>query len=897
MKATTLRSSIWIIAIAVCALPLLADGPQTATIDGTVTDAQGGGLPGVTVTLTGPQNSRTEITNADGDYRFALLQAGVYEVTAKLEGLGSAARAVILDPGQRQDVSLTLGAATAETITVTSEAALISKYDTGTTATLSEELLQHAPQASRNYSSNMRMMAGVAIREQGIDQHPGVNGGIGAEITSLIDGVDVSHNRFGGLLIFYVPSTSLAETRVESAGFSAEYGRGISGVVSATIKTGTNNFHGDFLYIGQNPKWRAEDWLGIPRPDDQIHSFETGLGGPLYRDKVWFYASYNELNDNRLDRLEDGSAFNTNREAKPLIGKFNTQPSSRHQLTFTYIDSPSAANYPPFYAGDIYAPTGNQLNTKLQTLTWSFAMTDSAFLEVKAADREHVSTRVASPPAPILPGASPDSPDGNDFRYDDFVDGFRYNAPVNTLGSGGNDFPRDQASASVTYFKGNHEFKGGFDVQDVTYATIVNVGTNHFGTGFSRQLPGGYATSPSHKRVYDCPVPCNTAYTTFVTAAFVQDRITVGDKLTLHLGLRQDNQDIDNDLGEQVMSYDKVVPRLSAVYDINADGKMLVRASAGRYYDYIGLGIVQSELAAGANGFNVYNQFGWNPATQRYDIFQRRVEARDPLDSQVDPYYKDEISLGFDWQFAPNWVFTSRVTTWEMDNMFHSSLQYDEQGAVVRDLRNWPQNRREYEGIVLQVNRAYRNNWSLQMNYARDWNEGNMFPRNDRNDHLEGFGGVEVSTGIVNPTSGPLWFGDISYQRDHMVNLVGMKRWVFGKHDLITSASVHLAAGEPWGLQARTRVVHPVSGQTINTTTFREQRGTQQLEDLSNLNLGATYQFPIRGGVQGIIGGEVANVTNEQANTRINARSGRIPNSLLSFQLPREYRLKVGFRF
>ena len=896
MKATTLRPSIWIIAIAVCALPLLADGPQTATIDGTVTDAQGGGLPGVTVTLTGPQNPRTEITNADGDYRFALLQAGVYEVTANLEGLGSAEHAVVLDPGKRQDVDLTLGTATAETITVTSEAALITKYDTGATTTLGAETLEHAPQHNRNYWSNMRMMAGVVSRQQEFDQFPAVNGGIAQENAVFVEGVDISHNRRGGELTFYLPSTVIAENRMESAGFSAEYGRGVSGVMNTTIKTGTNNFHGDFLYIGQNPAWRAENWLGTPRPDDQIHSFETSLGGPIWRDKAWFFASYNEMNDNRLDQTRDGEVFDTNREMRPMVGKFNTQPSSRHQLTLTLIDSPSGRQNPPGRAGDIYSLGLNSWNNRIETLTWSFAMTNSAFLEVKAAQRDLNTARIAAPPAPILPGASPDTPDGNDFRYRDLANGFRYNAHASRLGAGGNDFPRDQANASVTYFKGNHELKAGFDVQDVTFATITSIGTEYRGRGYGRSIPGGYE-SPSNKRVFDCPTPCITAYTTFLTAAYVQDRITVGDKFTFHLGLRQDTQDIDNNLGEQVMSYDKVVPRLSAVYDINADGKMLVRFSAGRYYDYIGLGVVFTEFTSGANGENVYNQFAWNPATELYDLFQRRVEARDPLDSQVDPFYKDEISVGFDWQFAPNWVFTSRVTAWEMDDMFHASLQYDEQGAVVRDLRNWPQNQRDYEGILFQVNRAFRNNWSLQMNFSRDWNDGNMESFNDNDPHLTGLGGVEVGTGIVNPTSGPLWYGPGQYQRDHIVNVVGMKRWVFGKHDVMTSAAVHAAAGEPWGLQPSTRVAHPVSGQTINTFTFREQRGTQQLEDFWTLNLNATYQFPIRGAVQGIIGGEVANVTDEQALVRINTRTGNPQTSLETFQLTREYRLKLGVRF
>ena len=896
MKATTLRSSIWIIAIALCALPLLADGPQTGTIDGTVTDAQGGGLPGVTVTLTGPQNPRTEITNADGDYRFALLQAGTYNITANLEGLGSAEHAVVLLPGKRQDVDLRLGTATAETITVTSEAALITKYDTGTTTTLGAEILEHAPQQTRTYWSNLKMMAGVATLRQENDRLPAVNGGIPQENVVFIEGVDVSHNRNGGQLTFYLPSTAIAENRLESAGFTAEYGRGVAGVQNTTIKTGTNNFHGDFLYIGQNPAWRAANWLGIERPDDMINSFETSLGGPLWRDKAWFFASYNALNDNFLDQTRDGTVIDTTREAKPLIGKLNTQPSSRHQLSLTAIDSPSGRISPPGSAGDIYSVTGNSWNNRIQTLTWSFAMTNSAFLEVKAANREFYTARIGAPPAPILPGASPDTPDGNDFRYRDLANGFRYNAPVNRLGAGGNDFPRDQANASVTYFRGNHELKAGFDVQDVTFSTITSIGTEYRGRGYGRSIPGGYV-SPVNKRVYDCAVPCGTTFTTFLTSTYVQDRITVGDKFTVHLGLRQDSQDIDNNVGQQVLSYDEIAPRVSAVYDINADGKMLVRASAGRYRDYIGLGLVFTEFTSGANGENVYDQFGYNPATERYDIFQRRVEARDPLDSQVDPNYKDEFSVGFDWQFARNWVFTSRVTTWEMDNMFHGSLQYDEQGQVVRDLSNWSQNRRDFDGVVFQVNRAFRDNWSLQMNYSRDWSEGNMESANDSDRHLTGFGGVDASTGALNPTSGPLWYGSGIYQRDHIVNVVGMKRWVFGKHDVMTSAAVHAAAGEPWALLPSGQVAHPVSGQRINTLIFSEQRGTQQHPDYWFLNLNATYQFPIRGGVQGIIGGEVANATNEQVLVRINTRNGRPRTGLDTYQFTREYRLKLGVRF
>ncbi len=71
-------------------MSLWADGPQTGTIEGRALDAQGGALPGVTVTLTGPQGTKTAVTDADGNYRFAVLPPGAYEVNGALEGLGQA---------------------------------------------------------------------------------------------------------------------------------------------------------------------------------------------------------------------------------------------------------------------------------------------------------------------------------------------------------------------------------------------------------------------------------------------------------------------------------------------------------------------------------------------------------------------------------------------------------------------------------------------------------------------------------------------------------------------------------------------------------------------------------------------------------------------------------------
>ncbi len=896
VKAIARKSLIGICAIALCALPLSADGPQTGTIDGTVTDAEGDGLPGVTVTLTGPQNTRTEMTDAEGKYRFALLQAGAYTVNAALEGLGTAERAVALEMGQRHDVALTLQTATSETITVTAEAALISKYDIGATSAIQEEALENVTFATRNYNTSVQMMPGLVTRRKQDYARVSVNGGISTELGVFIDGVDVSMPRRGGELRFQIPSTAITNTRMETSGFAPEYGRATSGVMNSTIKTGTNTLHGDFLYIGQNPQWRSEDWLGIERPDEQINSFEAGLGGPIWSDKAWFFASYNELNDNRLDRTRSGETFNVTRTSEPLIGKVNFQPGSRHQVALTLIDSPSSA-IGAAGVGDQYAVMTFPINNRLQTGTWSYAMTSSAFLEAKLANREEFVGRAAAPPAPIIAGVSFDDPNGNDFRYQDLNDGLRYNGPSIRLGAGFNDYPRDQANVSVTLFKGNHELKGGVDFQDVTFENLTSIGTEYRGRGFCRECTGGFLT-PSTKRVFELGPPISM--NTLMSAAYVQDRFEVGDKLTFSVGLRYDEQSIDNDRNERVNEYSVWAPRATVVYDINADGTLLVRGSLGRYYHNIGLGVVFTEFTRGNNGENIYDQFLFNRATGSYDRFQRRVEPA-PSDAiaGIEPHYKDEASLGFDWQFADNWTFTSRFTVSEIDNIFSASLQYDEAGAVVRDLRNWPNNTREHQGLTMAVNRAFRNNWSVNANVSFLPTDGTIDSITDNSDHNEAMGGCTLrgGGGLCNITSTSLWNGALAVDRDYLVNLVGMKRWVLGKGDVMTSAFFHYSAGEAWGLGPSANVFHPVSGQRIRTTGRTEPRDANTFEDYYTLSLNATYQFPIGGRFQGIVGAEASNVTDESHQVRVNTRNGNLTTGLDAFTLPREFRLKLGFRF
>ncbi len=898
MKIAILRSCTWLFAMIACAnLPLWADGPQTGTIDGRVLDAQGQGLQGATVTLEGPQRTTTTMSDAEGRYRFALLQAGEFTVSAVLEGLGSAELATTLDPGERRGIDLTLQGGTAEEITVVGEATLISKYETGSVSSLKPEVVENAAFQSRDYGSTVRALPGVVnIGEYNL--FPAINGGIENETQTLIEGVDTSNTRNGGQVRVIMPASSLSETRLETMGFGAEYGRVSGGIISSTVKTGTNEFHGDFLYVGQNPKWRAEDQFGLERPDDRIDSYEASLGGPIVREKAWFFASHAELTDNRLDQLASGDVIDASQSSRPRILKVNYQPSDRHQLATTWIDSRGDWIAAPFRTGDLRALTARPLYAQVLTGSWSFAATNSTFIEVKVSERKDLFPRTLKfpkDPATLCPECS-DNPVDNNFRYRDRAQSnVRFNGVTSGNGIGFNDFPRDTAHASATLFKGRNEIKFGIDIQDIAFTNSGNVGKEYRGRNFCFECPGGFQT-PQQLRVFPPALPSTSEG--LESSAYVQDRLDVGDRLSLHMGVRYDAQTIDNDVGTRVHDSDNLAPRLSVVYDVGGNGTLLVRGSVGRYYQNIGLDFAWREFGQIPAGQLSYDEFLWNPVSERYDIFRR---TRTPaFETQtlipVDHPYKDQVVLGVDWQISRNWVFKSNVVMHETKDIFFGNDQYSADGLeVVRLVQNWPGAFREYEAVSVELNRRFRGGWAFRSNWTIGDATGNAANASSNNNLFEGLGGIEVGTGATDATT-RFRTGRMRHDIDRM-NVVGMKRLEFGKHALTLGGFFATTTGRYFGPSEPTTVAHPVTGVEIDTVTFTAPVDSQQLEDIFTLDLSAMWSFPIRGEWEGELGLEVANVTNEQKVLQVDTRTLEPLNSLAAWQLPREFRLKAGFRF
>ncbi len=674
---------ICMVMAALIAVGAHADAPQTGTVEGVVTDASGSPIPGVAVSLESERGTRTAIANAEGAYRFGLLVPGDYTVRAAMEGMQSQPAAAPLEAGTRLVRNLQLASITEETITVISEAPLVDKYEVGAASTLEAAVAENVSFGKRNYQSAVMLLPGVTsdARSQGLGDHtPTVNGGLWSETAGFVDGVDTSFNRRGGSSRLFLPTTALSSVRLESAGAPAEYGRVIGGVTNAVVKTGTNRFHGDLLYILQRQSWRAQsDAVPLPRSSDNTNSFELAFGGPFARDKAWYFVAGGETNSNEIDAFRGGAVLDNSMQGEPLVGKFNFQPQQDHQFSLLYADGSVAKVSWAANAADLWTPGIFDLTEILTQGAWNWAVSSNAFLELKVADYESEILRGQVNQRPVDSGANPDSPAGSGGAYWDLTNNLKYNSVYLGSGTGYNSFPRKQGNVALNLFRGDHEFKLGVDYQDLEFESFNTPPTRYQGRGYNENLPGGFSV-PVRKRVFI--VPDEPVVTTSDNlAVFAQDRITAGDNWTFNLGLRLDAQDHANDVGEEATSPSDVAPRLAAIYDIKGDGRTLLKGTLGRTYQLIGTHIVNGFMSRLPNGANAFHQYGYNRATQLYDRFQFTSipNNRTPI-QPFDPYYKDEITFAVERQIGDLWAFEVRAIVWELGDLYWGNEQFDANG-------------------------------------------------------------------------------------------------------------------------------------------------------------------------------------------------------------------------
>ncbi|WP_158794584.1 TonB-dependent receptor [Granulicella sp. L60] len=303
-KQLTLSKSLLALALVLMAcIPSFAQ-TITGTITGTVTDPSGAVVAGAKVTavnvLTGVQTPTT--TNPSGIYSLRFLQIGQYKVSVEAPSFSTQSTSVFtleVDQEARVNVGLTLGAANSSVI-VTDTAPILNTENATTGDTITAAAATELPLQSRNFSTLTLLVAGAitpnpaALDNVGRSQYNGgfnVNGNREQSNNYTLDGADI--NEAIDNYIGYSPNVdALGEVRIITGNATAEYGNANGGQVVMVTKSGTNHFHGNAYFFGENQNLNASPWNAGTRPPLNRAIFGGTLGGPLLHDKLFFFVDY-----------------------------------------------------------------------------------------------------------------------------------------------------------------------------------------------------------------------------------------------------------------------------------------------------------------------------------------------------------------------------------------------------------------------------------------------------------------------------------------------------------------------------------------------------------------------------------------------------------------------------
>jgi hypothetical protein len=297
--------------LAAIATPAFAQVDR-ATVTGIVKDSGGASVPGATVTVTNIATNvaTTQQSNEAGSYLVVNLIPGQYRVDVELSGFKKVSQSITLEVGQRSRMDVTLAVGNVnETVTVTETTPLINNNDANLGSVIPQMQVSNLPLAIRNWDDLLALVPGVQqdrYTEQGGGTSFGRTGGInvhGARALQnnfLLDGVDnnsISENVQELTTQVSRPSVdAIQEFKVVTSPYSAEYGRSPGAAVSVSTKSGTNTFHGTGYEYFRNDAMDSIDYFskkaGAPKPDNKQHQPGGNVGGPLVKDRAFFFADY-----------------------------------------------------------------------------------------------------------------------------------------------------------------------------------------------------------------------------------------------------------------------------------------------------------------------------------------------------------------------------------------------------------------------------------------------------------------------------------------------------------------------------------------------------------------------------------------------------------------------------
>jgi Carboxypeptidase regulatory-like domain/TonB dependent receptor len=283
-------------------------GAQThfASFTGTISGNDGNPIPDVEVTATNiaTQVAYTARTNAQGLYTITALPIGTYKIRAQAQGFQvNETNEITLESGQNARVDISMQTGLQETVEVTGITPILQTQNAVVGEVVSETTIRGMPLNGRNFSQLALLMPGVATTEPDSftqpknfgSGRPFVNGQREQENNYTLDGVDMNEP-IDNLLPYQPSPDALAEVRVETNNYSAEYGNVAGALIGSVIKSGTNDYHGNGFEYWRDSSMAANTWENNRRAAKKAelsqHIFGATIGGPIARNKIFFFGDY-----------------------------------------------------------------------------------------------------------------------------------------------------------------------------------------------------------------------------------------------------------------------------------------------------------------------------------------------------------------------------------------------------------------------------------------------------------------------------------------------------------------------------------------------------------------------------------------------------------------------------
>ncbi len=589
----------------------------TGTISGRVLDAQGLALPGATVTAKSPnlQGSREAVTSENGDYILTGLPSGPYTITVTLSGFQTHTRNVVLAPTQVLPLEVTLGPAqVTEEVTVVGTADTLQK--TAQIATnFSQDLIATLP-TSRDLNSILLMAPGV---------HPtgpagafSFGGSVTYENLFLLNGVSINENIRGQAFDTAIED-AIQETTVANGGVSAEFGRFSGGVVNIITKSGGNLFSGSFRESLNNDMWRTLTPFETsrlattpePRIDNVVPTYEYTVGGPVMRDRLWFFTS-GRMRDESQGRTLAGTAvpYEFREEQRRYEVKGTYSPSAKHRFQVNYNQHDRAQLNYSFNQNltmDQRSLGTRKLPERLYAATYSGTLTSKLFVEALVSKRTLKF---------IGSGAkSTDLIDGTLLIDNSRLGGARWWSDTfcGVCTPEGRD--SDDIFAKGSYFMstpgfGSHNLVFGYD----TFNDIRTANNHQSGSDYRILSAGAILTGNGAGENDIFPIFLGDGTTTIqwnpileesegssfrTHSGFFNDTWRIGARLTANLGLRFDKNHGTDQSGNLVAKDSAWSPRLGVIWDPTGTGAWSVTASVAKYVAAISNPVADSSAAGG----------------------------------------------------------------------------------------------------------------------------------------------------------------------------------------------------------------------------------------------------------------------------------------------------------